>query len=329
MLVRFGLQMQSSGTGPDWTGLADATSPAEWLRYLQAPDFVTMSFKTAIGDWLLVQTDCPFVEEPAYQYAALAPGLWLVAGLGLLVAASMAKSTTVRRLIASEQRGWALLALGLLLAGLFGPNSVAQGSIIRERLLLLACISLTPILRVPSSPAARIGALCLAVGAVLQFAFVFDYALGSNRVAGSVMQARPFVGENKRLGLIMADSRVHYFITPLPNIGNQLGVETGSVVWNNWGPQYYYYPLAYRGEVSKERAFGILGLNELFITGQAEKVAAADRERWINTCDNVFQVTDVLIVWGEAPWFDEINSTWYKPEPIYQSGGLRVFARRD
>jgi hypothetical protein len=65
LMVSFRVLMKSSGgAAAEWTGLPDAFSIQSWIQYLQAPDFISFSFKESVG-LLAVPTDCPFVEQSA------------------------------------------------------------------------------------------------------------------------------------------------------------------------------------------------------------------------------------------------------------------------
>jgi hypothetical protein len=221
------------------------------------------------------------------------------------------------------------LVLLLFLVGFLGPTSLGQGGIMRERVLLLALAALAPVLRIDTQkPAARLGVVFLGLAVIIQMAFVWDYALISNRIAGSFMEARHYVGTGKKAGLVMIDTRTHYLINPLPNIANQLGTSSNNVIWNNYGPAYYYFPVAFRDESAKENSAGIIRLNELFIRGEAEEIATRDPKEWANVLRRALDETDTLIVWGAAPWFDAASAKWYDPEPVFERDGLRVFRHK-
>jgi hypothetical protein len=175
---------------------------------------------------------------------------------------------------------------------------------------------------------ARIGALCLAVAALLQIAFVLDYARISDRLAGGVMQVAPYIESGQRIALVVPDPRTHYIVNPLPGIASQLGVSREAVVWNNYGPNYYYFPIAFRSERVADRWRRIDSLNGLLLSGQVEAAAKEKPGEWIATLRDALDEVDVLIVWGSAPWFDALNKTWFEPEPFFEHGEVRAFKRR-
>lgn len=326
LIIGFGYLMGSSGGAlTEWTGLTDALSLRNWLHYLQTADFVSLSFKEALGV-LEVPTDCPFVEQSAQRYALLWPTLWAIVGVSLLLGSSQLKTVSVFR---SENRGWLALAACLFAAGLFGPTAGAQGSILRERVLLLGMVALVPLIKPQSGKAAtRIGSVCLVVALVLQIGFVLDYARISNRVAGSVLQVAPHLETGQRILLVVADPRTHYVVNPLPDIANQLGVSRDVVVWNNYGPAFYYFPVEFKSEQIQEQWKKTDSFHQLLVAGGVEAAAKAHPAEWSAAIGGALDETDVLIVWGVVPWFDELCATSFQPEPIFEQGEVRAFRHK-
>ena len=329
LIIVFGILMGSSGGAlTEWTGLTDPFSIHSWVQYLQNWDFISFSFKERLGI-VSVPTDCPFVEQGELQYALLWPSFWAIAGTLLLVGSTLKGNAIRTRAFQSEHRGWIALALLLFAGGFFGPSAGAQGTILRERVLLLGMVSLVMLIKPQSdTPAARIGLLCLLVGAVLQIAFVLDYARISNIVAGRIMQTAPLLEAGERVSLMVADPRTHYVTNPLPDIANQLGVERNVVVWNNYGPAYYYFPVEFRTEVVRDQWKRVDSLNQELISGGFEAAYREHPAEWQAAVGEALAGTDVLIVWGAAPWFDELCEKWFLSQPIFEQGEVRAFKRR-
>ena len=329
LMISFGALMKSSGgAAAEWTSLTDAFSIQSWLQYLQAPDFISFSFKESVGV-LAVPTDCPFVEQSALRYALLWPTVWAVGGIVLLLASFLQDRASRARILRSEYRGWIGLAVCLFAAGFFGPSASGQGSILRERVLLLAMVTLVPLIKPqPKTSSARLGALCLAAAALLQIAFVLDYARISNRIAGDVMQLAPNLESGQRIALMVPDARTHYVVNPLPNIANQLGASSDAVVWNNYGPAYYYFPVAFRSEQVRDQWKRLDSLNQLLFSGGAEAVARKNPGEWVAALGAALDQTDVLIVWGAAPWFEAPCERWFQPQPFFEQGEFRAFRHR-
>ncbi len=329
LMISFGALVKTSG-GPavQWIGLTDPFSFQSWLQYLQVPDFISFSFKQPLGV-LAVPSDCPFVDQSAVRYAILWPSLWAVVALVLLLASTLLSRATLARLRQSEYRGWILLALFLFAAGLFGPSAAWHGSILRERVLLLGMVTLVPLIKPkPHTSASRIGALCLAVALLLQIAFVLDYAGISNRIAGAVMQVAPHLESSERVALMIPDPRTRYAVNPLPGVANQLGVSREAIVWNNYGPAYYYFPIQFQSDQVRDQWKRVDSLNQLLLSGEVENAANQDPEGWVAAFGTTLENTDVLVVWGAAPWFDALFERWFQPQPFVEQGGARAFRRR-
>jgi hypothetical protein len=318
----------SGGAAAQWIGLTDPLSVQSWIQYLQIPDFISISFKQTLGG-LALPTDCPFVDQSAVRFALLWPTLWAVGGLFGLGVSTLRGRATWARLTRSEYRGWILVALFLFAAGFFGPGAAGHGSILRERLLLLGIVTLVPLIKPqPRTSAARIGAICLIAGLVLQIAFVLDYARLSNRIAGAVMQVAPHLEKREKLTLLVPDPRTHYAVNPIPGIANQLGVSREAIVWNNYGPAYYYFPIRFQSDQVMGQWKRLDSLNQLLLAGEVETAAKQNPEEWAAAFGAALEKTDVLVVWGEAPWFDALFERWYQPEPFFEQGGLRAFRTR-
>jgi hypothetical protein len=329
LIISFSALIKTSGgAGVQWIGLTDPFSIQSWIQYLQVPDFISLSFKRTLGV-LAVPTDCPFVDESAVRYAILWPSLWAVVGLILLLASTLQRRVSRARLFQTEYRGWILLVLFLFAAGFFGPSAAGHGSILRERVLLLGMVMLIPLIKPqPKTSASRIGALCLVVAVLLQIAFVLDYARISNRIAGAVMQVATDLESRERIALLVPDPRTHYAVNPLPGIANQLGVSREAVVWNNYGPAYYYFPIQFRSDQVRDQWKRVDTLNQLLLSSEVETAAKQNPEGWVAAFGTTLENTDVLVVWGAAPWFDSLFERWFQPQPFVQQGGVRAFRRR-
>jgi hypothetical protein len=172
------------------------------------------------------------------------------------------------------------------------------------------------------------GALCLTVAALLQIAFVLDYARISNRVAGGVMQVAPYLESRQTIMLMVADPRTHYVLNPLPDIADQLGVSKDVIVWNNYGPAFYYFPVEFRSEQVRDQWKRLDSFHQLLVSGGVEAAAKEHPAEWSTAVGEALDGTDVLIVWGVAPWFDALCEKWFQPQPFFEQGELRAFKHK-
>lgn len=319
----------AGGANAQWVSLENAWSIQDWIRYLQAPDFISLSPGSVFLDTFTISNDLPFIEQSSDWFALFSPALWCLAGLILLSLSTLSALPSKAAIISSKYRGWALLSMILIIAGLWGPGAAGQGAILRERLLLLGLVALVPLLKFDSKKmSAKIGAACLFVAAIIQVGFVLDYARISNRTVGQFMQVAPQVGTNQRVAVVIADTKSRYVVNPVLNLSNQLGIDSENIIWNNYGPAYYYFPVQFRDQTAADRwkEFNVMG--EIFLAGKAEEVAMQDTERWARAFSRINDATDFFIVWGNAPWLDSINARWYESEPVFEKGQVKVFRRR-
>lgn len=329
LMIQFQALMKNSGeAGLHWVNPTNDWSLGGWLQYFQLADFLSFSYKTTIGIFLIA-TDCPFVEEPATQYALLTPSLWAILGIVFLTVSTLSGRVTKDKLLNSPYRGWLILILILLTIALFGPNRIGTGSLLRERLWLLATVTLIPLLRFNlKNSRIQFAVLFLALALLLQTAFVWHYAVLSNRISSAFLEASQHIESGQRITVVIADIRTHYLITPFPNLANQLGVNSENVVWNNFGPSYYYFPVAFRNEQLEEYAKKIAKMNDLFFDAKAQEIATKNPQQWAKEFGGALDQTDVLVVWGAAPWFDSLNAKLYHPELIFERGKLRLFKHK-
>src|SRR5436853_4296008 len=159
-----------------------------------------------------------------------------------------------------ERRGWLILALLLFAFAFFGPDTFgdAHGSILRERILLVALAVSIPLLNLRVARRfVSVCALLVTIAAAVQVAFVWDYALYSNRVVADFMKAKPSVGIGQRVEAIQIDTGGPYRANPVHNLSSALGIGTGNVVWNNYGPCLYYFPVRFADDEVSRRALDL------------------------------------------------------------------------
>src|SRR5262249_50462106 len=327
LILRFrSATVHSEGSGLNWIGLDNARSITSWLTYLQDPDFLSISFRSSVLGFLL-PSDCPFVETPSQKYAIFWPVLWLVIALLLLARCTLANRPSAGSLLRQScYRGWFCFAVVLLALGLFGPSDVGEGSILRERLLVFAVIVMVPLVRFQwGQRMARVAAVLLWFSAIAQIAFVYDYASRANRIASDFVSVAGKISSGQRVAGALVNTSTHYLVSPLPNLIDQVGVESRAIIWNNYGPNYSYSPVAFANDESSDTTNEVLWLNEVLISDEAESLAEADPEQWVKNIDLGMSETDVLVVWGSAPWFEKLNERWFEAEPFFERGELRAF----
>jgi hypothetical protein len=301
---------------PEWGVLAHPGSWRAWVAQLGWADPISLGSKLIV----------PFSEGRSPWAIVLAPVSWLAVALALLVfqtlrpARDAAGAPRLRR-----RRGWAVLAALLLLGGLLGPDSFGRdhGHYLPQRVALLGLVALVPwldfgVARWPG----RLAGLALAAAVVGQSAFVWDYAVRSDRRAAALLRAGPVVGRDQRVGTLLVGIRGGYRSNPLLHVDNLLGVGTGNVLWSNYETRFYYFPVQVRPEVRHPPA---LEFETVAILDGPDN-ASPRADRWGRLLANHRDQIDVLVVWGSDPALDALNDRWFRT--VYREDPVRVLRRR-
>lgn len=319
LIVIYRRMMQAGGeVGIHWMGITDFLSPGDWLTYLSMADIPTIhnnGMEVPGGRFIQMLFNLP------------PPSRWALIGLLLLVIASALRRSDEDKAFYKEHRGWIALAVVLLVGGFFGPNDIGSGhgGFLRERVVLLGFATVVPVLRVSLKQAVtRIGFLLLMIASIIQVCLFWDYGLRSNILVGEFMKAKPYVGENNRVAAVMVNPGWQYRATPIVHISNMLGIHTGNLIWNNYGPALYYFPVKYRSEEAKSRSLFIGNSIQYydFISPDNKQAALNDYRAMIEQSHHEI---DVLVLWLSTPELEEINRQWFEPQPVYQNEGVKVF----
>ena len=300
---------------PSWYGLENSWSLTSWFNYARGIDFIVLRS---------IKNTPPFADNEADWFAYFTPTLWVtLAVVALLVITILARGDSAVR----ERRGWIILSLLLFAAAWVGPDNFggAHGGIFRERLLLMAMATSAPAFKLDSKRwSVRTCAAGLMIAAIMQLAYLWDYALFSNRVVGDFMQAKPYVGKGQRVETIQIDTGGPYRVNPVHNLSSVLGIGTDNVVWNNYGPCLYYFPVKFTDDTVSRRA---LDLSDVSVF-RFKNPFFDEREHvqwWSELLSETHGEIDTLVVMGSNPQIDEINAQWYEREPVFQVGEVRVF----
>jgi hypothetical protein len=322
--------MRSGGAiSPSWYGLDNIWSPVAWFNYARTVDFVLLRPGKELP---------PFAVQPLDWFGYFAPTTWLmiaVAGLGLVTL--LGRGDEVRR----EKRGWIILSLLLFLGALMGPYDFggAHGTILRERILLLAMATSAPALTFNLKPMATSASafwfnvkrwsaiacgVMLLVAAAIQIVFVWDYALFSNRLVSDFMAAKPYVGTGQRIEALQIDTGGSYCSNPVHNLPSALGIGNGNVVWNNYGPCLYYFPVKFSDDETSRRALRLSDVSVFHFKNpyidESDHVAW-----WKQLLEETHDQIDTLVVAGSNAEIDRINAQWYGTEPVFQNDSVKVF----
>jgi hypothetical protein len=317
------LMQSAAATRPQWTGLADPLSALQWLKYCGGFNIL-----------LLVDNEPNLLFSHTISRLCHLPAVttWTVAGLILLLVAAVADRRCEKPAVASTTRGWILLSALLMVCGLLGPNDFgeAHGGMLRERILLLGFATLIPILK-PRLTLSRgrglIRAMALGAllaGCALQLAAVWSYARTSNQSAGEFMEAKAYVGTGHRVAVLIVEPETICEPKPLLHVADLLGIDSSNVIWNNYGPGLYYFPVQFRDAGNRD-LFYLRGIPELTY----QRIEQQDLDDWSDLLSDIEARTDELVVWRGTPELDQVNSEWFDDDPIFENDNVQVFRHQE
>lgn len=317
-IIIYRLAMKSNGeAGPTWSGINNFGSLGDWLGYLRRGDLILLRNS---------KSSFPFVEADSGWFSLLSPSTLVVVALVLLAVITF-RSWNHDNSSDGSPRGWIILSLLFIIGGLFGPDSfgVQHGSILRERVLLLGLAAIVPVLKVePKRLGARVAGAALALAAIIQIAFVWEYALASNREVNNFLQAKSYVGVGQRVEVLLVNQPSRFRALPTQNLANLFGFGTNNLIWNNYGPSLYYFPIRFRDNSIGVQAFNLTSISSFYFTDSGEKPTEQLKE-WGDLLDKAHDDIDVLVVFGFSRDLDMTNFKWYDSKPVFEQGNIRVF----
>ncbi len=314
---------------PIYENLKNPWSLNSWREQLGWVDPLTIGSKTAL----------PFLAIKSPLFGLLTPIVWMSLGLLALTGASLigpsghdagSRQANDEASPWRERRGWAVLAIVLLIGGVASPDTLGRthGFYLSQRIFLLGLVAVVPLIGVsrsrPNPGLSRVGTVALGVATLMQAGFVCDYARRSDRLAGGFMKAWPHVGRGQRLGTLLLDLRGPYRANPLLHIDSMLGVGTGNIVWANYESAQYYFPVQIRPEVVHPP---VLDFEAISITDDP-KDAPARARAWERLLSTYHKTIDRIVVWGRDPTLDAITGRWYEPTFDDREGHVRVWSHR-
>lgn len=301
----------------DYAGL-DPLSPRGWWRHWLNPDMLSFTYGG--------KTTLPFIESQAPWFALLAPTVLAAAAL-LCWAAATFIGGRGERAAARERRGWVVLASLIFLAYLFAPSGPGwqHGGYIRERLLLLAAAASAAVWKLDARRRlARAGAALLVVAVLVQSAFLWEYALDSQRRVGEFLRARKHVQAGRRV-LCLVPRQRRFRPNSVEHAPEMLGALTGSFVWNNYEAFFYFFPVRFRylnAQCDDRRL-----RPRLYVGNGAGDYDPYKRAWWDCWLTQAHEDIDEVVVYGTDPLIEQITRRRYGPEPSFAEGKIRVFGR--
>jgi hypothetical protein len=125
------------------------------------------------------------------------------------------------------------------------------------------------------------------------------------------------------VAVLIDEPEDNYRAKPLLHLSDLFGIDTGNVIWNNYGPGLYYFPIQFRDPNN-----AALFCGPVFPEFTDPENVQRDIEDWTELLSEIESRTDALVVWGGGPELDEINSEWFDDEPVFENDDVRVFRHR-
>ena len=306
------LTRSAGGMAPSWQFLTIPGSLLSWKNQIGWIDPITLASRSCL----------PFVEGGSPGFWIMAPALWVLVALGILVGPSWKQGR-------SDHRGWLILAAILLVGGLFGPDSlgIKHGHYLPQRVALLGVIALVPWLEFEANRRVGRVALGLLLGAWgMQSLFVWDYGADCQKVVGEIAQAGPSIGDRHRVGTLMVGIKRRFRSNPLLHADCLLGLQADNVIWNNYETSHYYFPVKVRPGLESPPALDF----EHIVLLDAPDEMDERVERWKLLLAEYSRSIDVIMVWSESPIprLDAVNAANGYRE-IFHDGSIRVWSRSE
>ncbi len=316
---------------PVWRRLDDAGSIASWIFQIRTADPFVLISRRAF----------PFVSAPASAFVLFTPLLWLLAALAGLAGGALsrrARSEAPGRL--RPQHAWRVLFVVCALLAMFGPDDFgpSRGTLLRERLALLAVILFVPLFRLGSRergpggggarPTARLAQVLL-VGVVLfQTAALWEYARSSSRDAVEFLALRPaLLGQRSLAAVVVLEDGKRFHSNPEAQMSNFFGIGRRTVVWDNYEIGYDLFPLVARDPADARFAREFTSLN-VFAAGEPPAEAEARLER-LDACFAAdARRVGTLLLWNRDPRVEAVLANWFEAEPFFEQGRGRLYRRR-
>jgi hypothetical protein len=311
--------MQSNGeVRASWGGITNFFSPWQWLNYSSGVDFLSLRAE---------RYNFPFVEGHSKWFVLVSPYVWGIVALVILETVTIFTRSSASDSSAQARRVWIILPLILIMGAYLAPDSFgdAHGGILRERLLLLGIAALVAGLKINTNRSSvKLAGAALMLAAVMQIGFVWEYGLSSNKIVSDFMRAKPHVGTGQRVELLRVNVVSRFRANPIHNLSNMLGIGTGNIVWNNYGPSLYYFPIKFKDDALGQRARSLSDVSQ-FENNNPRVDIVEHIAYWSDMLEENHDRIDALVVWGTDPALDAANARWYGPQPVFDSGKTRVF----
>ena len=247
----------------------------------------------------------------------LVPVAWIVGGLVVLVGATWGRHL-------AERRGWLILAVGLICAGLIAPDTlgVKHGHYMPQRIVLIGLVALVPWLDLREDRRSTwIGGSLLGVALVMQSAFVWDYAqVCRERILPFLRVVDRFDGKD-RSGTLLNSIPGRFRANPLLHADGLIAAATDSVFWTNYETAQYYFPVKVRSGLDHP----VATLFEVVALLDQPRDAARRAQLWEELLARHGTQMNKIVEWRTDPKLEETTRRDYRVTA--EDGPLRIWTR--
>ena len=247
----------------------------------------------------------------------LVPVAWVVVGLGVLVGATWGPRL-------AERRGWLILAVALLGAGLVAPDTlgVKHGHYMPQRIVLIGLVALVPWLDLRMDRwSTWLGGSMLGVALVTQWAFVWDYARVCQERVAPFLRVVDRFERGDRAGTLLNSIAGRFRANPLLHADGLIAAATDSVFWTNYETAQYYFPVKVRPEVDHPAATFFEAVALLDQPRDADRRARL----WEDLLARHGSRMNKIVEWRTDPKLDKMTRRDYRVTA--EDGPIRIWTR--
>ncbi len=322
-----GASAAGEGYFPVWRRLAEPSSLASWIFQLRTADPFVLISRRAF----------PFTSLTANGFALFTPLLWMLAAVAALTWITFAgRARTARSESTLRHRALATICAGCALVAIFGPDDFGEshGTLLRERLALLAAVSFVPLFRIPGAGGARpvlaVRAvhLCLAGVVLFQTAALWEYARRSSRDATELLaMAESISGQDSIASVVVLEDGKRFHSNPTAQMVNFFGIGRRTRVWDNYELGYTLFPLVARSSADAAFVREFTSVN-VFDPADPPAETAAKLARLDACLERNRQRVETLLLWNREPQVEALLARWFESEPFCERGRGRLYRRR-
>ncbi len=320
VIIYKSVSVSGGGFFPTWRNLENSLSLVSWFSQIRTADpFILISRKSF-----------PFIAENSKFFAVFTPLLWILAALFSLATATFFAGDKLN-LYSKTNLIFAFLFISCVLAAMFAPDDFGlnNGSVLRERLLLCGLIFFIPLFHVENSiRLKRFAQGCLLFVVTFQTVALWEYSLHTNAQAKEFLSAQSVISPDEKMAsVVFVEDGLRFHSLPTTQLSNYLGIEKKAIVRDNYEIGHYLFPIIAKNSIDKQFTFDLTTSNVFILNKPDEKFDDKSVKLDLLLSNNREKI-QTLIVWGKNPQIEAVLFKWFKSEPVFENGNVRVFHQK-